>query len=281
MGLRQQQRALAKVIEHQRRQRNREPRELNCGVTEMAEVGIQCFTARHSEEYRAQHDQSSTRIFREKADGMGRENGAHDRGVTQNAVETEHGNRGEPDEHDRTEDAAHHGRPAALKCEQTDEDDECDPQDPVLQLRCGDLETFDRRQHGDRRGERTIGIQQRRPENAQHDHDPARRQPAGDPAAVHERHECQHPAFTFVIGSNDHHVILDRDDQDQGPKDEREHPKHVPAGDRNTVWSMERLAHRIEGARPDVAIDDAEGEERQTGEIVPTLPGCRSVRWWG
>ena len=70
--IRQQQRALAEIVEHQRRQRNRKPRKLNRGVTEMTEIGIQCFTPRDGQKDGAQHQQPATRILGEEPNGMRR-----------------------------------------------------------------------------------------------------------------------------------------------------------------------------------------------------------------
>ena len=209
----QQQCALPEVVEHQRGQGNREPRELNRRVTKVTKIGVQCFATRDDQEDGAQHEQPTTRILRQEPNGVRREHRTNDGRIAQYPIEAKHGNRGEPDQHDRPEHRAHPSRPPTLKHEQTHEDGERDPDDPVLQLGRRNLETLDRREHRNRGSQCAVGIEQRRAKNAEHDHQPPRRQPAHRAAPVHERHEGEHAAFALVVGADDHYVVLHGDDE--------------------------------------------------------------------
>ena len=135
-------------------------------MTEMAEVGVQRFSAGDGKKDGAQNDQATARVFGEKADRVGWHHRSDDRGVAQDAVESQDRDHKEPHQHDGSEDRSHTRGATALEHEQADQDDERNPQDPMLQGRLGDLEALDRRQHGDRRRECAIGIQQRRSEDA-------------------------------------------------------------------------------------------------------------------
>jgi len=92
--------------------------------------------------------------------------------MLQNAIQAKHGDRGEPNQHYGSEHRANQRRPSALKHEETHEDGERDPDDPMLQLWRCNLETLDSGEHGDRGSQCTVRVEQRRAKNAEHDHQP-------------------------------------------------------------------------------------------------------------
>ena len=77
--------------------------------------------------------------------------------------------RREPDQHDRPEDRADAGRPAALEEEQDDQDDDRDRDDVRLEERRRDFEPFDGAEHRDRRRDHAVAVEQRRAEDADGD----------------------------------------------------------------------------------------------------------------
>jgi hypothetical protein len=71
-------------------------------------------------------------------------------------------------------------------------------------------------------------------------------------------------ALTLVVGPQDERDVLDADDDDQGPDDQRQHAEDVSFSHLQFVSvTTERLAERVQRARPDVPVHDAEGRQRQ------------------
>src|SRR2546425_9064078 len=101
-------------------------------MTEMAKIGVQRFSAADRETDGTQNDQAAARIFCEKADRVGWQHRSDDRGVAQDAVEPQDRNHQEPEQHDGSEDRSYTRSATALEHEQADQDDERNPQDPML-----------------------------------------------------------------------------------------------------------------------------------------------------
>ena len=122
------------------------------------------------------------------------------------------------------------------------------------------FEPFDRAEHGDRRRDHAVAVEQRRAEHAeQHQHRAAAPAPSG--RGGHQRGQREDAAFALVVGAHHDRDVLDRDDEQQRVDDERQHAEHVLVRRRHRVRAEEALAHRVERAGADVAVDDAEGGE--------------------
>ena len=135
--------------------------------------------------------------------------------------------------------------------------------DVVLERRRHELETFDRRQHRDRRRDHGVAEEHRGADHAEHQHE--RRAPAE--RARRERRERERAALAVVVGAQQDQHVFERDDDDQRPQDHRQHAEHDLARDRpGSGGRHHRLAERVERARADVAIDDADAAERQRPE---------------
>ena len=63
-------------------------------------------------------------------------------------------------------------------------------------------------------------------------------------------------------------MVLDRDDEHQRPEYKGHHSQHVVLRGWNAVLSIKRLADRVQRARPDVPVHDAEGRDRHHGEVA-------------
>ena len=100
----------------------------------------------------------------------------------------------------------------------------------------------------------------------------ARRARPRVPLLPHQRHEREDPALAAVVGAHDEREVLERDDEGQRPEHEREHAEDVLVRGRHAVRPGEALLQRVERARPDVAVDDAERPQGQS----PPAP-CRWV----
>ena len=87
----------------------------------------------------------------------------------------EDSDRDEPQHHHRTEQPADAVRAVLLDGEDPDQNDDRDRHDIRIDQRCRDRQAFDRAQHGDRRRNHAVPVQQRRAENAERDQHRARR----------------------------------------------------------------------------------------------------------
>ncbi len=264
----QQERSLPEVVEQQAGERDAEPGDLDRAMPEVAEVCVQRLAARDDEEDGAQHHETAPQVLAEEEHRVvGGDRCQHPR-LSDDLAQPKDADGAEPDQHYRSEERADPCRPAALQEEQADQDHERHWDHPGSECRRRDLEPLNGAQHGDRRREGTVGIQERRPENSEHDHDAAGRKAPGEAGAVDERHQGQHAPFTLIVRADDHNMVLDRDDEDQRPEHEREDPQHVAGTDGDPVGPVEGLAHRVQWARADVAVDHAQRGEGERGEVA-------------
>ena len=134
-------------------------------------------------------------------------------------------------------------------------------------------QTLDRAQNRDRGRDHAVAVEQRGSEDAEHDE---RRAKTGSlcPNASSQAHEGQDPALAPVVEAEDVDVVLERDDDDQGPEDQRQDAEHVGVVGRHAMQAVEAFANRVQRARADVAVDDPDREQGQRDEA--TAPG-----WFG
>jgi hypothetical protein len=78
-----------------------------------------------------------------------------------------------------------------------------------------------------------------------------------------EREQCQLSAFAAVVRSEDEGDVLDADDDDQRPDDERQYTVDVGRVGSEPMLELEAFTKRVKRTRSDVAIDDTDGEQRQ------------------
>src|SRR6478609_694108 len=130
MGVCQQQSSLAEIVEHQRRRHDREPSELDGQPAKMAHIGIHGFGARERQEGGAEHGEGDAgSCVTEVENGVMGAYGGENGGALHDALEAEHADRNEPNEHRRPEDPADELRSLALDQEQTDKDRDSDRND--------------------------------------------------------------------------------------------------------------------------------------------------------
>ena len=221
----QQQRALAEVVQHQRGQHDHEPAAPDRRAAEVTHVGIQRLAAGHGEEDRREHDESGPAVVREELHRVQRIDREHDIGLGDDPAHAEQRKRDEPDERDRTEHPAHRAGAASLHEEQRGQDEHRPGQHEVLQPRRRDGETFHRAEHGDRGSDEAVAEEQRGAEHA----DGAHRCPHAPVAAGARQQGTQreHAAFAAIVGAQHDGDVLDRDDQDQRPEDQRQQADDV------------------------------------------------------
>ena len=80
-----------------------------------------------------------------------------------------------------------------------------------------------------------------------------------------ENDEGQDASFAFVVGAHQEDHIFDRDDQDQGPDEQRCDAEHCLAQIHCRIGHdcVQRLAHGVERACPDVSKNDPDACEGQ------------------
>lgn len=181
---------------------------------------------------------------------------------------------GEPQHHDRTEDSTDPGCAVALNREEPDQDGGGDGYHVRVEHRCGYCQPLDSGQDRDGGCDRTVAVQESRPEEAEQDQVSAlasviaagRRDQSG---------ESEDPAFTIVVGPHDEEDVLDRDHDHQGPEDQREDPEDVDRVWIQTVGLAQRLPEGVQGTGAYVAVDDPESSERESG--VPSQVGRSGI----
>src|SRR5262249_42784712 len=115
-----------------------------------------------------------------------------------------------------------------------------------------------------RRADSTIAIEQRCAEEGEQQQ---RRRRAEGRATVlsDERDEGEDPSLAVVVRAHEERQVLERNDRDERPEDDRENAEHVRRRRRERRGADEALLEREERVRADVAVDDAERAEGERG----------------
>ena len=87
----------------------------------------------------------------------------------------------------------------------------------------------------------------------------------------------QRAAFAVIVGAQQEQHVFERDDDNQGPEDQRQHAEHGRLRDDavRSAGGQNGFAQRVERARADVAIDDA---DRAEGERPERAAGQGRIR---
>jgi len=195
--------------------------------------------------------------------------------VGRDLARAERADRGKPEEHDRSEDGAELAGPSPLNEKECREHDARERDDPGLERRRRDRDPLHRREDGDRRGDDPVPIEERRAGDHHSDDERKARDllrprrvsaPAGRWSGVgEEREEGEDPPFTLVVGAHHEADVLHAHDQRERPQDEREHPEHVARRRVDAGLGGNADLEGIERARSDVAEDDPESAQRESG----------------
>src|ERR1700686_5361259 len=131
----------------------------------------------------------------------------------------------------------------------------------MLRLWSYDFEAFHGAQHGDRRSDHAIPVQQRRTDQSQRDYGLAPERVRIAPLLLkNERQQRENSALAVVVRPHDEDDVLDADDDYQRPDDQRENAIDVVGRGSDAVLQLEALAQRVQRTGTDVAVDDAERE---------------------
>ncbi len=232
---------LSEIVEEQGRTDETEPVHLNRPFAEVAHVCVERFTARRDEEHGPEHEKAPESVAEEKMVRMsGIDGGQHGR-VAEDSGDAERREGAEPEKHDGTENGADLRRPAPLKEKQTEEDDDRDGNDKLREVRGRDVQAFDRGEDRDRRSDDAVAVEQRGSEESEwHDETSQTRLLAA--LRLDETHQRENPALPPVVEPQDVHVVLESDDDDQRPEDERENAHHVGSRRLDAVRAEKALA---------------------------------------
>ena len=158
-----------------------------------------------------------------------------------------------------------------------------------VESRADELDALDGRQHADRRRDHPVAEQQRRAEQPEQHQDPGSR-PCRRRRRLLRRDQCgerEDAALAVVVGPQHQQHVLDGDDDHERPHDDRHRPHHVhPIDGQAVALADERLADRVQRARAEVAVDDAERADDQRHQPAgaacsrPTSGICPSVAKW-
>jgi hypothetical protein len=231
----------------------------------MAEIGVERLAAGHGKKHRAERGKADPAVAPQEHHPVARIEGRKHARVLRDMGNAAESKGDEPDKGDRTKESGNACRAVRLHREETEQDQHGQRHDIVLERRRGDLQTFDRRQHRDRRRDQRVAVEECGADDAEQDDGEAL---AAD-RAIGERHQRKRAAFAVIVGAEQDQHVFDGDDQDQRPDDQREDAedhrleRSLAAARRG----MHGFAHGIEWARADVAIDDADAAERQPPEI--------------
>jgi hypothetical protein len=138
------------------------------------------------------------------------------------------------------------------------------------------FQSLHRAEHRDRGCDNAIAEQERRSEHAEDDENHSSPTILGAGLLLQDQREHgQHAALTPVVRAQDENEVLEDNDENQGPEHEAEDAVHVRRVRCHAVFRRKRLAQRVEWARADVPIHDAERREREDGESLAYRFGRR------
>ncbi len=254
----QDERSLAQVVDRERGEDQEEPRPAYGRAPEMAHVGVEGLGSRDHEDHGSQRDERDRGMLDDEDDRIARRQAEQNGRVLNHHGQSGRGQHDEPQHHDRAEEHADLARSEALNCEEDDQDHCRDGNDQVRDRRHSDMQTFDGREHTDRRRDDRIAVEQRHADDTDHEKHP------GAPGlfgvqALAERGQRHHTALTIVVGTHQDADVLDGHDDRNAPEHQRDHSEHVGLvrAHSASVEQEDRL-QRVQRAGADIAEDDAQ-----------------------
>ena len=182
----------------------------------------------------------------------------------------------EPRQHDRPEERAHAIGAVLLHAEDGNQDRDRHRDHVRLEQRRRDVDPLDRAEHGDRRRDHPVAVEQRRAEDAEQ-----HQQPTASALGARmgsERGQRENASLALVVGAQHDGDVLHRHHQQQRVDDQGQHAEDVLVGRRHRVGAVEALAQCVERAGADVAVDDAQSSERERrGALANDLDSTRQA----
>ena len=177
---------------------------------------------------------------------------------------TQHRDAEKPDHRNRPKELANARGAALLHKEQPKQDDQRQRNHILFEGGRYHFQAFDCRQHGDRRRNDAVAVKQAGTEDADQQQHMAQPRLILDRLRGQRQHGHQ-AALAVVVGTQDERDVLDRDDDRQGPEEDRQDAKHVLMGEGNMAGA-EYFLDRVQNAGTDVTVDNANGAQRECSE---------------
>ena len=273
------QRALAQIVERQRRQHDGKPRNLDRTAAEMPEIGIKSLGSGDGEKHGAKRKQSNDAVVQQEIDAVERiERPQHAR-IGGDPVEAGQCDRHEPDQHDRAEQRRDLRRTARLHREQGEQDHHRQRHDIFVERRRHDVDAFDRGEHRQCRRDDGIAVEQRGADDAEQRDDAAGPADTANGARC-KRHQGKGAALAVIIRAQQDHYIFERDDDEQRPQDERHHAEHRRPFDYavfGTRSGNDGFAKGVERAGADIAVNNADAANGKAPQAGARTSGADAV----
>jgi hypothetical protein len=245
-------------------------------LSEVTEVGVERLGSRNHQHDRAEQYEARMPVVLHEAHCPARVDGGENARLEDDRAQPDGADREEPENHYGAEGSADRRSAFSLHGEQRQQDRDRERHDQRLQRREADLDAFDGAEDRDHGRDYAVAHQQastEQPEQQQR----ARGAPRGICAALDKREQREDAAFALVVGAQHEHQVFEHDDQRERPEHEREQPEHVLRRGRHAVCRVHAFAERVERRRADVAVNHAEGAERESGAFLRG-PGGRGRR---
>ncbi len=170
-GLRmlQQQRALAEIVEHQRRQHHHKPCQANRKLTKVAHIGIQRFNAGDRQHHRAQREERYRFVLNKEVQRPVRVHGVQHLRIIDDTARAQHRQNDEPQQHHRRKQLTDNAGAVFLNHKQQRQYRNRQRHNVAIEARCGDLQPFDGRKLGYRRRDHHFPVEEAAA-NQPHDH---------------------------------------------------------------------------------------------------------------
>ena len=248
----------------------------------MAHVGIERLATGDGQEHTAEHQERKARPFDQHGDAVKRVKGIENIRIVEQMIETHDAEDEKPDRGDRREQRGDTRRALVLEQEQRDENAERQGHDKGLEVRVDDIQPFDGGEH--RHGGRYHRVAEE--ERSTYDAHGQNEAALFLEQRFNQHDQRKNAAFALVVGAHQEHDIFERDDEDQGPDQQRGHAQYRgPQIATRHNNRMQRFAHGIERTGADVAENNADrcegqfdgGLRRPVGLIVLLFHGPRPV----
>src|SRR5215467_3077992 len=175
-----------------------------------------------------------------------------------------------PDHHNGPEHRRHFGGATALRCEQSNQDDDREWRNEFAEARAYDLESLHCRENRNRRGNHRVPEEHRSADHADNEDESCT--PPKRPGC--QRSERESATLSIVIGAQQDEDVFESHRYDERPDDQGEDAKHNASANYviTTTCRNRRLAERVERTSADVAVDNTDTSQRQRQK-----PGRRVV----
>ena len=240
----------------------------------MTEIGVERLRARRDQEHEAHDHQAGHAVRQDEPDAEPWVERQENARVVDQMDEAANRECHEPDQRYGPEELRHLGGPARLHAEQHHQDGQGDWQNGVLHLRRDQLQALHGRQHRDRGRDDRIAVEEGGTGHAEGQDQ--RRAALGHRLAL--RHQRERPALALVVDVEENQHVLERHHEQQRPGHQRQDAEHCLLA---RCGALRRCLHRllqgVEGRGADVAVDNADGAQRQRPELlvlgaVPGIP---------